>query len=76
MKDIQAYPSDDLIKELTRRYENIIIAGSKKPIKIDDSVYFRHYNGNFAACVGLCDIAKRFIMTDFDRLDDIKAEDT
>lgn len=58
-------PTEKLIEELSRRYDDIVFAGSRCRNK-EDVALKRYYNGAFLACAGLCETLNHIIMRDFE----------
>lgn len=61
MKDISAYPTDDLMDELEKRYKHYVFAGERKSTKSDTTVVSKYYNGDTVKCVGLCRLVQGFV---------------
>jgi len=65
MKDIELIPTDDLIQELQKRFEAIIIHGTRENKNKD--VYTQHWKGNYSTCLGLCEIMKELILKNWEK---------
>lgn len=58
--DVSLIPVEDLIKELVRRHDGIIIAGIKFTTQ-HNYVLTRHWSGNHFVCLGILEDAKHQI---------------
>ena len=53
--DIHLFSTDELIQELSNRYDTIILAGYKHDFDAQhNSLYTRKWKGNNTTCTGLC----------------------
>ena len=65
MDDLQLKSTNELLNEIFSRFDHAVFCGVKLSIKKDRDLYEKHYQGNYPTCMGLCDIIKTHIITDF-----------
>jgi hypothetical protein len=60
--DLEYIPTTDLIDELQKRMDCIVIVGSANRTEKEDSLLFVG-KGSFHGCLGLCEAAKLFVLS-------------
>ncbi len=61
-EEIGLIPTDDLIKELEKRFEHMIFAGIRVGYESSERTRTkRYFNGNYATCSGLCSLLQGMI---------------
>ena len=57
MTDIKFIPSEDMIKELQKRFDEMVFLGAaKRTVELEDLVV--SFSGSYHACVGLIEVGK------------------
>jgi hypothetical protein len=65
-EELQLVSVEDLTEELENRFDAIVIYGLQKdPKNNNKSVYFDSWRGDHATLLGLCDILKEKIFSDW-----------
>ncbi len=65
--ELQLISTEELSKELTKRFDAIIIYGIQKNMKANAiSDYYDHWVGDHATLIGLCDLLKDMIKKSWD----------
>lgn len=67
--ELNLIPTDDLLDELFARYEHSVWCGLKTKVKGNDKLYEKLYDGDYAICIGLCDIIKNSVLEDLNTED-------
>ena len=60
--DLQFFPSQDMIKELQRRFDELVVIGSSKRTEKTEDLTVA-FSGSYHACVGLIEIARMAVQT-------------
>lgn len=64
MEDLNLIPTDDLLREVSNRFEHFVFAGYAS--NAGKNYTRRIYKGNFVVCCGLCDTVKSIVLSDFE----------
>jgi len=75
MDNLQLIPTQQLIDELSSRFDHFIATGIHLLGKTKMDEVYRYYKGNTYLCLGLCEDIKGYIMNDQDA-EDIDDEET
>ena len=60
MSDLNFVPSEDMLKELRRRYDEMIFLGSmKRTAQVEDLTVL--FSGSYHACLGLVEVGRMAI---------------
>ena len=65
IKGLEIYPTQDLIEELTTRYEHYVLIGQCKGIKQKVDVVTKIWSGDILICLGYLGVAHDFLMEDY-----------
>ncbi len=61
MSDLNFIPTDDLIDEICKRHDHIVIAGMKVCDEKGAYITVRRWQGNSFVCLGVVEVVKQMI---------------
>ena len=64
MNDLSLVPTNDLIAELDKRFDALVVLSSRRVTKEDDITDY-HINGCKPECIGLITIAQKGLINDY-----------
>ena len=72
MTNLSLIPLDDLLNEVSNRFDGFIYMGVQSNTKSNLDTYHRSWAGGSATCLGLCDLLHGIIEKDYDTNKEIK----
>jgi len=63
--DLTFISSEDMLEELKKRFDAIIIIGIQQKTGKEEDTYYHNYSGGIANCIGLCDLMKDILKNNY-----------
>ena len=76
MSDLRFVPTQDMVDELSSRFDHFVVAGYMILKGKPTNEFYRYYKGNTLMCVGLLEECKMYILEDIDTEDIEDGEET